>query len=89
MTTNQLIIATMAAHMRISADSGMGRLTRGHLFSALTHAGFSGSWTQIEDRAWAWIALCDRAREAQLFARQREHLALLATVKPPVIGAVS
>lgn len=78
MTTNELLITRMADHMRIPADSGIGRLTRSHLFAALKMAG-----CRSDARAWAWIALCDRAREETLYAAQRAKRAILDAVTLP------
>jgi hypothetical protein len=74
MTTNELLLARTADHMAIPADSGIGRLTRSHLFTALKMAG-----CRSDERAWAWVALCDRAREQHLYAAQRAHKELLAS----------
>lgn len=82
MTTNELLLTTLAQHMRIPADSGIGRLTRSHLFYALMDAGYGEvarkAGQSCEERARAFVALADRAREERLFAAQRAHKAALA-----------
>ena len=81
MTTNQRLAHSMQNHMATSADSGVGRLTRSHLFYALLDSGHGDASRKaglnFEDMCWKFITLCDRAREAKLFAHQREHAAFL------------
>lgn len=77
MTTNKLILSSLAQHMSTPADSGVSRLTRSWLFTAL-HSTYGN-----EDRCWAFIKFVDAERERRLFARQAEHKALLATCIPP------
>ena len=88
MTNNELFLARLSGHMAISADSGVSRLTRAHLKTAMLMA-FGGlprtsGAPRFESMVDAFIALVDRAREERLFAQQREHRAMLEACTPPV-----
>lgn len=82
MTTNKLLTSVIAQHMRTPADSGVSRLTRSHLYTALHMAGLGtlarAAGQCMEERVSAFITMCDRAREARLFAAQHAHRAYLA-----------